>query len=74
LHTLGFVTDKVFFDISIEDKPVGRVIFGLFGDDLPRTVDNFTTIADGTAGVGKLGEDMNYAQTHFHRVIPGFMA
>ena len=73
-HTLGYVTDKVFFDVSIEDKPVGRIVFGLFGDDLPRTVDNFTTIAQGTSGVGKLGEEMTYKDTTFHRIIPGFMA
>ena len=72
--TLGVVTDKVFFDVTIDDKPAGRVVFGLFGDDLPRTVDNFMTIAEGTAGVGKLGEEMDYWQTTFHRVIPGFMA
>ena len=73
-HTIGVVTDKVFFDITIDDKPMGRIVFGLFGDDLPRTVDNFTTIAEGTSGVGKLGEDMDYWQTTFHRIIPGFMA
>ena len=73
-HTIGVVTDKVFFDVHIDEKPVGRIVFGLFGNDLPRTVDNFTTIADGKAGVGKLGAEMDYAGTTFHRVIPGFMA
>ena len=32
------------------------------------------TIAEGTAGVGKLGEEMDYWNSKFHRIIPGFMA
>jgi hypothetical protein len=33
----------VFFDITIGDKPVGRVVFSLYSDVVPRTADNFRT-------------------------------
>ncbi|GAB1860578.1 Peptidyl-prolyl cis-trans isomerase [Camponotus japonicus] len=61
------VTDQVYFDIIIDDHPVGRIIIGLFGDIAPRTVKNFITFAT-TGVVGK-----KYAGTKFHRVIKKFM-
>ena len=72
-HAIAVITDRVFFDITINDVPKGRITIGLFGDEVPRTVDNFMTIAQGTAGVGKLGEEMDYWGTNFHRIIPTFM-
>ena len=73
-RTLEYVTDKVYFDVSIDNQPVGRIIFGLFGEVVPMTVDNFVSIAEGKAGKGKSGENITYVNTSFHRVIPGFMA
>mgnify|MGYP000391801952 CR=1 FL=1 len=68
------VTEKVFFDISIDDEPAGRVVFGLFGSDVPKTVANFATLCDGSAGVGNSGVPLHYKGSSFHRIIPGFMA
>lgn len=53
------VTRRAYFDVSIGGNETGRVVLGLFGDDVPKTVENF------------LGID--YKDTPFHRVIPGFM-
>ena len=30
-----------FFDISIADRPVGRIVFSLYNDLVPKTAENF---------------------------------
>nr|CAD7415874.1 unnamed protein product [Timema poppensis] len=61
------VTDQVFFDITIGDEDVGRIVIGLFGDITPKTVKNFLALTkDGIDG-------RTYQGTTFHRVIKKFM-
>merc|ERR1712241_1427434 len=68
------VTEKVYFDISIDDQDTGRIVFGLFGNTVPKTVKNFSTLCDGSAGVGNAGKPLHFQGSDFHRIIPGFMA
>ncbi|MDL9978057.1 peptidylprolyl isomerase [Microbacterium sp. ASV49] len=56
----------------------GDIVVNLYGDHAPRTVQNFTGLADGTGSwtdpaTGKPGEGALYQNVVFHRIIPGFM-
>ncbi|MFJ8792580.1 peptidylprolyl isomerase [Streptomyces sp. NPDC102462] len=60
------MSDNVYFDITIDEQPAGRIVFRLFDDVVPRTAENFRQLATGKPGFG-------YAGSAFHRVIPDFM-
>ncbi|MFI6048665.1 peptidylprolyl isomerase [Streptomyces violascens] len=57
---------NVFFDITIDGKDAGRIVFQLFDDVVPETARNFRELATGQNGYG-------YEGSAFHRVIPQFM-
>merc|ERR1711918_154120 len=67
------VTVKTFFDMEANGKALGRIVFGLYGDVVPKTVENFRALCTGEKGKGKSGKKLHYEGSKFHRVIPQFM-
>ncbi|CAG9311510.1 unnamed protein product [Blepharisma stoltei] len=67
------ITNKVFFDITIDDKYEGRIIFGLYGKVVPKTVENFRALCTGENGVNGEGIPLHYKGSTFHMIVPGLM-
>jgi len=65
-HGDGAPLPDVFFDIATGDNYIGRVVFRLYDDIVPKTTRNFRELATGQHGFG-------YEGSAFHRVIPQFM-
>merc|ERR1712008_124240 len=62
----AMATPRVFFDITADGAPVGKVIMELRADVVPKTAENFRALCTGEKGFGFKGPS-------FHRVIPNFM-
>ncbi|KAH9924197.1 cyclophilin [Fomitopsis serialis] len=56
----------IFFDITVDGKPLGRITFKLYDDVVPKTAKNFRELTTGQHGFG-------YKGSSFHRIIPNFM-
>ena len=62
----------VFLDVSYDGKSVGRLVFELFDELLPRTCHNFRQLCGGRSGVSdRTGTVLWYAGTPVHRIVRG---
>lgn len=73
--TSGHVSKNpfVFFEISVNDKKIGKIVMELYADTVPKTAENFRALCTGEKGKGKSGKLLHYKNCPFHRIIPGFM-
>ncbi|KAL1197382.1 Peptidyl-prolyl cis-trans isomerase [Cardamine amara subsp. amara] len=71
--SLKIANPKVFFDMTVDGKPVGRLVMELFADTTPRTAENFRALCTGEKGMGKLGKPLHYKGSIFHRIDPEFL-
>lgn len=60
------IMSNVFFDVTKDGSPLGRITFKLYDDVVPKTTRNFRELCTGQNGFG-------YEGSGFHRVIPQFM-
>ncbi|KAI3736370.1 hypothetical protein L6452_15909 [Arctium lappa] len=67
------ITHRVFLDVDIDKQRLGRIVLGLYGEVVPKTVENFRALCTGELGKGASGKPLHYKGTPFHRIIPGFM-
>ena len=44
---LATITKKAYMDITIDGEDAGRIVYGLYGDVVPKTAANFARICKG---------------------------
>ncbi|EEF50662.1 peptidyl-prolyl cis-trans isomerase B, ppib, putative [Ricinus communis] len=59
-------TKKAFLDISIDGKPVGRIVIGLNGESTPTGVARFSSLVSGAAGI-------SYRRKEFIKIMPNYV-
>merc|ERR1712055_101604 len=65
-HITTMGNPQVFFDVTADGQPMGRICMELFADKVPKTAENFRALCTMEKGFG-------YKGCSFHRIIPNFM-
>lgn len=64
---------KVFFDMVANGTALGKIVFELRSDVVPKTAENFRQLCLGNSDKKLQGKPLSYKGSPFHRVIPKFM-
>lgn len=66
---------RTYFDVTLGGLPAGRIVFELYTDITPKTVENFRALCTGEIDtVGKTtNKPLHYKGAIFHRVVKDFM-
>ncbi|XP_068651802.1 peptidyl-prolyl cis-trans isomerase CYP21-1-like [Aristolochia californica] len=67
------ITHRVYLDVDIDGQHAGRIVIGLYGNVVPKTVENFRALCTGVMGKGHSRKNLHYKGTPFHRIISGFV-
>ena len=60
---------KTKINLEIDGKPEGKIIIGLFGTVVPKTVNNFKSLCKCDKGKGQLsGKSLCFKGTKIHRI------
>lgn len=60
------ITEKIFFDVTVDGKKSGRIVLGLYGHAVPKTVSFFRDMVKGQKG-------KPLKDSVFHSIMPGFV-
>lgn len=63
----------VYMDITIDEEKVGRIVFELFKNVVPKTAENFRALCTGEKGVGTNNKNLHYKGSVFHKAVPACM-
>merc|ERR1712061_258566 len=65
---------RVFIQVAVGDEAPRRMVFALYRDTAPKTVENFRQLCTGEhAGTTARGKRFHYKGSVLHRMIPGLM-
>ncbi|KAG0475883.1 hypothetical protein HPP92_012724 [Vanilla planifolia] len=77
------ITHRVYMDVNIDGQHAGRIVVGLYGKVLPKTVEKFRALCTGEKGKVPNGNEVHhkgpklkslrYKGTTFHRIVSGFI-
>ncbi|CAN1856566.1 Peptidyl-prolyl cis-trans isomerase CYP26-2, chloroplastic [Linum perenne] len=57
---------RAFIDVSIDGKPTGRIVIGLYDDDVPTGAARFSNLVSGAAGI-------TYRRKEFIKITPSYV-
>uniref|UniRef100_A0A8D2J2J1 Peptidyl-prolyl cis-trans isomerase n=1 Tax=Varanus komodoensis TaxID=61221 RepID=A0A8D2J2J1_VARKO len=59
----------VFFEIAIQESPIGKLVFELYSDICPKTCRNFQCLCTGEKQLPESGLALSYRDSIFHRLV-----